>query len=239
MSDPTPANSFHLFALLPKELRLQIWNSALENRVIPLYRINDSVKGRGILYPMRIAIAGFMALTRSHPSLETFRRVCPEAKAVCDRRFMVLEVWDARKMGFGTPYDPLQDILFFTHSIDASILLDFATLHPMEATRLHTIALPSLITSERVSRRETLAALHAFDNLEEVIIVVGNAPNETTVSWLGAIGKDPWVLPHSAEETLAQLRMDRWPDWKLPTVTLVLCQEDIRNGERIASWIED
>lgn len=239
MSDPIPANSFHLFAHLPKELRLQIWNSALEKRVIPLYRTKDSVKGRGVLYPMRIAIAGFMALNSSLMSLETFRRVCPEAKAVCDRRFMVLEVWDARKMGFGTPYDPIRDVLFFTHSIDASILLDFVSQHPMQATRLHTLALPSLITSERASRKEALAALHAFDNLKEVVIVVGNSPHEGTVSWLGGTGKEGWVLPHSAEDTLAQLRMERWPDWKIPTITLVMYQEDICSGERIASWIEN
>jgi hypothetical protein len=232
------ADTFHLFAFLPKELRLQIWNYALKARVIALHRTNDRLKGRGIYYPMRVATVGFIALSTNHPSYDILRLVCPEAQLVCQRRFIDFEIWDVRKSCLGTPYDPVRDVVYFSHSIDWSILLDFTTQHPAEANSLLTIALPSIISSAMISRKDILAGLHAFENLMEVIIVVGNAGiHRESVSWLGGTQtKDSWLLPRSAEEALEQLRDEKWPDWKIPIVTVVRSPEDILTKDRTPMW---
>jgi hypothetical protein len=239
MSDLVQPDTFHLFALLPKELRLQIWNYALKARVIPLHRTSDPFKGRGVYFHMRISTVGFMALTTNHPSLDILRHVCPEAQLVCRRRFVDFDVWDLRKNCLGTLYDPARDVVYFSHSIDAGTLEEFAAQHPLQASRCRFLALPGIISSVRASRREILATLHTFENLVEVIIIVGSAGVDGDgVSWLGGTEmKGRWELPRSAEETLEQLKNDMWPDWKIPIVTVVRSQEDILSNERMAIWI--
>ena len=136
------ANVFHLFPSLPTELRLQIWHNAPKPHFIALHRTTDRLKGRGIYYLMRVATVGFIALSSIHHSYVILRLVCSEARLVCRRRFTKFEISDVRKGCPGTPYDPIHDVLYFSHSVEPSILLDFATQHPAEANSLLAIALP-------------------------------------------------------------------------------------------------
>jgi hypothetical protein len=95
---------------------------------------------------------------------------------------------------------------------------------------MRAIALPGVLSPETPSRLETLAALHDFEKLREVVIVLGKAKpeNTTSVLWQGGSAlKTPWALPGGIEDALKQLKKERWPDWKLPTVSIVKSQEEI------------
>jgi len=222
---------FTIFASLPKELRLQIWTQALEPRVIPLHRIEDRFKaGRPVYYPRTRTSINYMALSTNHPSLDKIRRVCPEAQLLCQRSYVDWEVWDVRRNQMGTPYNPDRDVIYFSYHISASVLMDFVKEFPMETSSMRTIALPGVLFPETASRVEVLAALHAFEKLSEVIIVLGKATEKVTSNalWQGGSGKkDAWVLPHGAQAALQRLKDERWPHWKLPIVTIAKSQEDI------------
>jgi len=178
---------------------------------------------------MRITTVGFIALTTKHPSLDALRRVCPEVQLLCRSLYREFEVWDVRKNCSGTPYDPMRDVVFFSDPINPSIMLAFASQHPLESSSLRTIALPSIRSSELVSREEVLAALHIFENLKEVIIIAGNGRVQNAgLSWLGGSdGINDWTLPGSVEDALEELKENKWPEWRIPVVTIVKSQEDI------------
>jgi len=171
-----------------------------------------------------------MALSTNHRSLDILQRVCPEAQLLCQRSYLEWEVWDTKKNQMGTPYSPERDVIYFSAQIGASILQDFADQFPLETSTMRAIALPGVLDPEKPSRLETLAALHAFEKLREVVIVLGKASpeNTTSVLWQGGSAlKSPWALPAGIEDALKQLKKERWPDWTLPIVTIVKSQAEI------------
>jgi hypothetical protein len=172
-----------------------------------------------------------MALSTSHPSLNVIRHVCAEAHLFCRRSYIEWEVHDVRKNQMGTPFCPGHDVIYFSNSINASVLRDFAYEFPVETYSMKSLALPGVLFPETASRVEVLAALHEFEQLREVIIVLGKATTGKEAlgsSWQGGSHlKDPWLLPRGAQDALEQLKNEKWPNWKLPTVTIVKSQEDI------------
>jgi hypothetical protein len=237
--------TFTLFSSLPKELRLQIWGAALNSRVIVLHRNTDRNVAR-YYFPfgtVGFKIPSFMALTTHDPSLEVIRRVCAESLLFCRRRYMELEVWDIRQNCLGTFYDPHYDVIYFSHNINPQRLQDFAAQFPVETSLMETIALPGRISPSMFSRTDVLATLHIFDNLKEVIIVLGNVSRTDDhhdpgtpqrESWLGGDQKALWTLPHDAERYLERVKSEKWPDWKLPTISIVASQEDIQRTRGVA-----
>lgn len=147
---------------------------------------------------------------------------------------MDLQVWNVQKNHMGMPFDPARDVVYFSYAVNPSTLIDFEAQYPIEASKIRTIALPRTISPDNSSRHDILAALHFFEQLTEVIIVLGITRSETgsrvgTDSWEGGLftGRDRWTFPRSVEESLEKLKKERWPDWKLPVVTIVNSQEDI------------
>lgn len=243
------AETFTLFSSLPKELRLQIWGAALNPSVIALHRDSGSGKAR-YFFPfgaVAIKIPPFTALTTHDPSLDVIQRVCAESLLFCRRRYMELEVWNLRKNCLGTFYDPHYDVICFSHKVNPMLLQEFAAQYPVETSFMETIALPGRISPAMFSRTDVLAALHIFENLKEVIIVLGNVSHaddhrEPSSShgdtWLGGDENSLWTLPHDAERALERIKSEKWPDWKPPRVTIVASQEDIlgsRGAARVSA----
>lgn len=189
---------------------------------------------------MPVKVPSFMALTTHDPSLEVIQRVCAESQLFCRRRYMELYVWDVRKNCLGTFYDPHYDVINFSHHINPLLLRDFASQYPVETSSMETIALPGRISPANVSRVDVLGALHIFENLKEVIIVLGKgsrANDEVGTpereNWIGGDGNSVWTLPDDAERVLEKFKSEKWPDWKPPTVTIVASQEDIQRSRGI------
>jgi hypothetical protein len=107
--DSSQGDTFTLFSLLPKELRIQIWNYALSPRVISFHRDRD--RGR---YVSARAVK-FMALTTFNPSLEIIPRVCAESLTIFQKKYMEWDVWDVRKGVSTTKFDPDHDVVYFSH----------------------------------------------------------------------------------------------------------------------------
>ena len=196
----------------------------------------------GIVSPFNMISRNFMALTTSHRSLDVIRRVCAESQLFCGRLYKELDVWDVRNNCLGTFYRPGYDVIYFSNHINPAQLMDFAALFPVEARGMNKIALPGRISSSMVSRPAILASLHDFENLNEVIIVLGNVARENgprrasdtqTESWLGGDNKTVWTLPDDAQRVLDNLKKERWPDWKLPSIRVVGAQEDILSSRSI------
>ncbi|KIN01777.1 hypothetical protein OIDMADRAFT_144430 [Oidiodendron maius Zn] len=239
------ADTFTLFSSLPKELRLQIWGAALNPRVIVLHRNSDRNRARYYFPFGRVAfkIPSFMALTTYDPSLDVIQRVCAESLVFCRRRYMELEVWDLQKNRLGTFYDPHYDVICFSHQVNPMLLQEFAAQYPVETSSMETIALPGRIAPAMFSRTDVLTALHIFENLKEVKIVLGDisrtgsradtrsddrhGPRGHGDTWLGGDENSLWTLPHDAERVLERIKIEKWPDWNPPRVTIVNSQEDI------------
>lgn len=238
------ADTFPLFSSLPKELRLQIWGAALKPRVIVLHRNTDRSRAR-YYYPFgRVAfkIPSFTALTTHDPMVDVMQRVCAESLLFCRRHYMDLEVWNIRKNGLGTFYDPHSDVICFSHHVNPVLLQDFAAQYPVETSSMETIALPGRISPAMFSRTDVLFALHLFENLKEVIIVLGSVshaddphePGSHKDSWIGEDGDPLWVRSQDAQRVLERIKTDKWPDWVPPRVTIVATQEDIHSNRGIA-----
>ena len=239
------SDTFTLFSSLPKELRLQIWGAALNPRVIVLHRSSDRNKARYYFPFGRAAfkIPSFMALTTHDPSLDVIRLVCAESQLFCRRRYMELEVWDLQKNSLGTFYDPHYDVICFSHQVNPMLLQDFAAQYPVETSSMETIALPGRIAPAIFSKTDVLTVLHCFDNLKEVKIVLGDIsrtessadsrpddhhePRGLGDTWLFGDKNSHWTLPHDAERVLERIKIEKWPDWNPPRVTIVNSQEDI------------
>jgi hypothetical protein len=182
-------------------------------------------------------------LTTHDPSLDVIQRVCAESLLFCRRRYMELEVWDLQKNCLGTFYDPHYDVICFSHQVNPVLLQDFAAQYPVETSSMETIALPGRIAPAMFSRTDVLTALHIFDNLKEVKIVLGDIsrsdnrsdsrtdnhhePRSHGDTWLGGDENSPWTLPHDAERVLERIKIEKWPEWNPPRVTIVNSQEDI------------
>lgn len=179
-----------------------------------------------------------MSLASGDGSLDVIPHVCAESQLFWRRRYMELEVWDLRRNRLGTYYDPYRDVIFFSHHISPDLLQDFAEQHPVEACYMNTIALPGRISPATFARADVLASLHNFENLKEVIIVLGNASDDLRKSgrtqgdtWLD---NPLWTLPLDAQRVLDRMKLEKWPDWNPPTVTVVGSQDDILSGRRIS-----
>lgn len=226
---------FPHFGLLPKEIRLQIWTSALKPRVIPLHRSTDRTQWRGSYFPTKRMPAVYMALNTNDVSYGLIRRACPEAELLCRKRYIDWQVWDLRKNHLGTPYSPHSDIIYFSGTINATVLLEFASRFPEETCRMKDIALPGvLVPATDESREDVLAALRAFEGLRRLIIVMANGEScrEPHMLWDGeghlVRSRETWTLPTSVVDTFHQLKRDRWHDWKIPQVIIVPSQESIQ-----------
>jgi hypothetical protein len=181
----------------------------------------------------------WLALTTNYPSFDALNQACPESQFVCRRRFIEFEIWDVYKSRLGTPYDASHDVLSFCSPVDASTLLDFVNQYPTETFRLRTLALPGILSPEQIPHRDLLACLHEFDNLVNVIVVIGSArTTPASGSWQqdnqGNIREYPSELSYRVGETLRQMKNNIWPDWKIPVVTVVRSHEDILCDQRKA-----
>lgn len=233
-----PFDTFTLFSSLPKELRLQIWEASLNPTVIVLHRSRDRTRYYFPFSAVAFKSPSFMSLSTDDRSLDVIPRVCAESLLFCQKRYMELEVWDLRRNRLGTYYDPHRDVIFFSHHISPALLQDFADQYPVETSYMETIALPGRISPAMFSRADVLTALHNFENLKEVIIVLGSASDDRHESgvphgdtWL----ENPlWTLPDDAQRVLQRIKAEKWPDWKPPRVAIVGSQEDILSKRRIA-----
>ena len=237
------ADTFTLFSSLPKELRLQIWGATLNQTVIVLHRSSDRARYYFPFSDVAFKSPSFMALTNHDPALDTIPRVCAESLLFCRRLYMELEVWDLKKNRLGTYYCPHYDVVYFAHHISPVLLQDFADQYPVETSSMETIALPGRISPAMFSRADVLTTLHHFESLKEVMIVLGGAsltddrhdpraPHGDT--WLGGDTNPLWTLPDDAQRVLERIKIEKWPDWKLPKVTIVGSQEDILSSRRIS-----
>jgi hypothetical protein len=226
--------TFSLFPLLPKELRAQIWNYALKPSVVTLYRDRD--RGR---YANSKAIT-FVAVTIFNPSLETIPRVCAESLAVFKKRYNQWDVWDVRKSVSSINFGPAHDVLYLhrtTNDVDHRLLDEFASQYPTQAKQIQTLALPASLSSGSTSGIEILKALHEFEALKKLVIVLGQAYGsreayQTPFLWSGmwselSEGYGVWDLPDGPQDALTKLQKEQLPDWKVPRVSVAKFLNDV------------
>lgn len=231
--------TFQLFPLLPKELRLKIWNYALSPCVISFHRDRD----RGRFADKRTV--KFMALTTLNPSIEIIPRVCAESFAFSQKRYMEWEVWDIRKNVSTTKFDPDHDVVYFSHefarNIDHMLLREFASQYPTQAKIIKTLALPAAFSSGALSGMDILKSLRLFESLTELVIVLGYSYGRGLVESIpvpgisrsviwgegSEIGRDAWILPDGAQEGLETLKRVHWPDWKIPKVSVAKFLDEV------------
>lgn len=239
MPDSSQGNTFTKFPLLPKELRLKIWNYAFSPRIISFHRDRD--RGR---FASTIPVK-FLALTTLSPSLEILPRVCAESKAVSRKRYMDWPVWDIRANVSTIKFDPDNDVVYFSHefarNVDHTLLREFAGQYPTETKQIKTLALPAVFSSIAISGVDVLKSLRLFESLTELVIVLGYSHRKTfaegilvqsvsrSVAWgeKPESGQEAWVLPDGVEETLKSLKRDHWPDWKIPKVLVARFLDEV------------
>lgn len=232
-------DTFTLFPLLPKELRVQIWNHALSPRVIPFHRDRDQGRFAGT------RPAKFMALTTFNPSLEIIPRVCAESLAIFQKKYMEWDVWDVRKGVSVTKIDPDQDVVYFSHgfagNIDHKLLGEFASQYPIQTKRIKTLALPAILSSDAISGVEILKSLRLFPCVNKLIIVLGHTYGpglqggdpvldfSRSMLWgeRSESGRGVWNLPDGAQDALETLKREQWPDWKIPEVVIAKFLDDV------------
>lgn len=186
-----------------------------------------------------------MALTTLSPSLEIVPRVCAESFAVSRKRYMDWEVWDIRKNVSTTKFDPDHDVVYFSHefarNIDHVLLREFADQYPTQAKQIRTLALPAVFSSVAISGMDVLKSLRRFENLRELVIVLGYSHGPVfvegrpflsvsrSITWgeRSESGREVWVLPGGVQEALEFLKREHWPDWKIPKVSVAKFLDDV------------
>jgi hypothetical protein len=237
MQSSSQGDTFTKFPLLPKELRLKIWTYALTPRVISFHRDRD----RGHFVGDRAY--KFMALTTLNPSHEIIPRVCVESSAISQKRYMDWEVWDIRKNVSTTKFDPDHDVVYFSHEFaratDHLLLRDFAGQFSTQIKHIRTLALPAVFFSDAIAGMDVLKSLRPFDNLTELVIVLGYSSGQGLVGSIPGISRsvawgersqsetEVWMLPDGVQQALELLKRENWPDWKIPKVSVAKFLDEV------------
>lgn len=213
---------FTLFSLLPNELRFQIWKEcldSLEPRIIPIRA--DWVTG------VNISVEDISWLPIS------IRAVCSESYRVCEQHLAKMQVQPSNPYARSCIFlNPGTDILYFKGDFYARQILKFAALYPKPTQFATKVAMEGFtIWLSSLWDLEVVEGLHDFESLRDLVIVTHNMNNLLDIWASPELRRDPaspgWILPEDVENGLANFKLKKWPDWKVPVVRAVVSEEEI------------
>ncbi|KAL3425051.1 hypothetical protein PVAG01_04332 [Phlyctema vagabunda] len=203
---------FTVFHRLPKELRLLIWFHALVPRVISLHR-RDITSGNGTL--------AFLSQAPTDPIVIWVALACVESCRVVQSQYLEWQLSDFFRDISNSMICPLHDVVYFPYEYHAPTLLSLTLKFPKQMQRLRALALPSESCNDSDDALQVLEILHDMENLKELIIV----KKDGVKPW--GESERVWVLPGDIKKSLAGLKKNKWPEWKLPVIKMVSTENEI------------
>ncbi|RDW87732.1 hypothetical protein BP5796_03426 [Coleophoma crateriformis] len=207
-------SKFTVFPLLPKEIRLRIWDFALVPRVIPIARREDACRGDGIQFQI-------LSSASHNPFVIWIALACAESFRVVNMRYYEWSIWDFFRDVTNSLISPLHDVIYLPYDLRGSTVQQLHQDFTAQTAFLRAIALSSTSTHGIGKPTELLEALHNFPRLEELVIVKTNAGKD----W-GDENK-VWQIPQDILNAMEILKKEKWPDWEIPLIRVVTAEGDV------------
>ncbi|RDW73047.1 hypothetical protein BP6252_06954 [Coleophoma cylindrospora] len=206
-------SAFTVFPLLPKEIRLRIWDFALIPRVISIARREDVSRGDSLQFQI-------LSSASDNPSVIWIALACAESFRMVNMRYHEWFIWDFFRDVNNSLISPLHDVIYLPCDLRGSTVQQLHQKFTAQTAPLRTIALSSTSTHEIGKPTEVLEALHDFPCLKELVIVKTNAGKD----WGDA--NKVWQIPQDILNAMEILKKEKWPDWEIPLIRVVTAEGD-------------